>query len=229
MTAVRDEVRCTYVYVDSEKNRERNRVGTRCSQPRVNGTDRCKFHGGNSPNKIAADRAIRIENETRSNLDKFTDLWDEKHPLLDPFSLMLWEIRRSAARIEWFDARMRELTEEKELWWGLVKEEDLEASEFPGRNKTYEARENVILKMQNAERDRLNRLTKEWADHRFEALKIAGYGAFGQAMRRTIKALCEEFGLDMSDHEVRDRIRRVLGEQPNPLPDSIEPPKRGRR
>lgn len=215
---VHDENRCTYVFIDSERNRERNRVGKRCSQPRVNGTDRCKYHGGNTPGKIAKDRLAR-------SLEAFTALWPEDHPLLDPFSLMLWEIRRCANRIEWLDLQLEQLSEAKDLWWGETKQEDITASEFGGVNRTFEARETVILTLQAKERDRLNRLTKEWQDHRFEALRIAGYGAFGLAMRNAVKALAEEFGLDLRDEEIQERIRRVLAEQPDPLP-AVEAPKR---
>lgn len=213
-----DEKRCTYVYGDTPKAREKGKVGKRCGLLRINGTERCKFHGGATPRVIAKARERRFEAEQRSNLERFTDIWPSSHELLDPFSLMLWEVRRCAARIEWFDERLRELHEERDLWWGETKREKVGASEFVGTNKTFEAREHVILRMQAQERDRLNRLTKEWAEQRFEAARIAGYGAFGAALKRTIRALGDEFGLDFTDKAVQARVRRVLGDLPDPLP-----------
>lgn len=215
---VRPENQCTYVYGDTPKAREHNKVGKRCGMAKINGTDRCKFHGGATPSVIAKARKDRVENEMRTKLDRFTDLWPESHELLDPFSLMLWEIRRCAARIEWFDERLRELDDEKALWWGETKREKIGAAEFTGTNKTFEARENVILAMQAKERDRLNKLTKEWAEQRFEAARIAGYGAFGVALKRAIGALAVEFALDLTDQSVQARVRRVLGDLPDPLP-----------
>jgi hypothetical protein len=176
-----------------------------------------------SPNLVALSRKERIENEMRTNMDRFTDLWPESHELLDPFSLLLWEIRRCAARIEWFDERLREIAEERDLWWGETKREKIGASEFSGTNKTFEARENIILKLQAQERDRLNRLTKEWAEQRFEAARIAGYGAFGTALKRAIAAMASEFDLDLTDKAVQARVRRVLGDLPDPLPAQLPP------
>lgn len=210
--------RCAHIWADEPKNRERNRVGKQCGSPAVNETPYCKFHGGNTPQVQDKARKERYEAVVRTSVAGFTDLWDEDHAMLDPFSLLLWEIRRSAARIEWFDVQLAALKHEKDLWWGMTKRERIGAAEFAGTNKTYEARENVILKLQNEERQRLFALRKEWQDNRFEAAKIAGYGAFRASARAIVGALIAEFEIDVSDPEIQTRLRAALESLPEPIP-----------
>jgi hypothetical protein len=211
---------CSYHYADSPKNQEKGRVGQQCGlAAEDNGTGRCKFHGGRNP--VLVNRARREAIQAEMNRDisdgRFTGLWPDDHELLDPFSLLLWEIRRCGWRIEWYDAAIRRLGEEKEIWWGITKEEEVGATEFAGTNKTYEARENILVKMQNEERKRLFDLTKEWQGNKFEAARIAGMGAFASAARSMVARLAQELGADLSDPEVQGMIERVLLSQP-PLP-----------
>lgn len=225
-------MKCAHVYTDVPKNRERDRVGKQCGAPAVNETTFCKFHGGASEQVINKARADRYEEQVRVEVDAavrpvapggFTGLWDDDHPMLDPFSLLLWDIRRSGARIEWFDAKIEALEEERDIWWGITKREEIGASEFAGTNKTYEARENILVKMQNEERKRLQSLRDEWQNNRFEALKIAGYGAFRQSMREALLAVSAEFGIDMADPDTQERMKRALETLPEPIP-AIEAP-----
>lgn len=239
--------RCAHIYTDTPKNRDRNRVGKQCGQFAVNETPFCKWHAGNSAQVIDAHRRKRYEAEIEKEIEAatpagfarhlkhaldnpdeeevvtpndggFTKLWQEDHPMLDPFSLLLWEIRRSGARIEWFDRKLDELKDEKSLWWGMTKREVVGASEFAGTNKTYEARENVLVKMQNEERKRLQALRDEWQNNRFEAAKIAGYGAFRASTRALIAAFLDGFSLDPSDPEVQAVLRAALATLPDPIP-----------
>lgn len=214
---------CAHIYRDTPDSREKGRVGRQCGQQGINETPFCKFHGGASEQVIDKYRRERYEAEiaaqaaTAVRIGGFTDLWPESHEMLDPFSLLLWEIRRSGARIEWFDRKIDEIEEEKSIWWGITKSEVIGASEFAGTNKTYEARENVLVKMQNEERKRLQTLRDEWQNNRFEALKIAGYGAFRASMRQAIQALALEFAIDLSDPETQGRLRAVLEALPEPI------------
>lgn len=229
--------RCAHIYTDAPGNVEKNRVGKQCGQWAVNETPFCKFHAGNSTQVIDAARRKRYEAEVEEQLrvavtsidvvnaantlnavGGFTELWAEDHAMLDPFSLLLWEIRRSGARIEWFDRKLDELKDEKSLWWGITKREVIGASEFEGTNKTYEARENVLVKMQNEERKRLQALRDEWQNNRFEAAKIAGYGAFRASTRALIEALVTEFEIDTTDPEIQTRLRSALESLPDPIP-----------
>jgi hypothetical protein len=214
---------CSYHYADTPKNRELGRVGKQCGKPEEMGLDvrtgRCKFHGGRNPALLNKARREAIQSEMTQDLQdgRFTGLWPTDHELLDPFSLLLWEIRRCGWRIEWYDAKIRHLDEEKDIWWGITREEEVGAAEFAGTNRIYEARENVLVKMQNEERKRLFDLTKEWQGQKFEAARIAGMGAFATAARTMVMRLSEELGIDLSDPEVQGIIERVLTSQP-PLP-----------
>lgn len=222
--------RCAHIYSDAPGNVEKNRVGKQCGQWAVNETPFCKFHAGNSAQVIDAHRRKRFEEETERAVEAaishlpagsggtFTGLWAEDHDMLDPFSLLLWEIRRSGSRIEWFDSQIDQLSSEKSIWWGLTKQEKIGASEFAGTNKTYEARENVLVKMQNEERKRLQALRDEWQNNRFEAAKIAGYGAFRASTRALIAALVEAFEIDTADPEVQATLRAALESLPDPIP-----------
>jgi hypothetical protein len=209
--------RCNYHYADNEKNREKNRVGEQCGLgEEVNGFGRCKFHGGRNPAFIAKMRREQVQRDMDADVaeGRFTAIWPSDHELLDPFSLLLWEIRRSGARIEWLDGAIRRLDAEKEIWWGITKEEHVGAAEFAGTNKTYEARENILIKMQNDERKRLFDLTKEWQGQKFEAAKIASMGAFAISTRAMIHALAEALGADLTDEGTQDIVQRVLTSQP---------------
>ena len=217
---VRPENRCTHVYADTPKARERDKVGVQCGKPRVNETPFCEFHGGNNQVTIDKARRVRVEAEIRTQVAdlSFTDLWPEEHPKLDPFTLLLWEIRRSGQRIEWFDRRISDLTEEKSIWWGITKKEEIGASEWTGTNKTFEARENILVKMQNEERERLKKLRDEWQNNKFEAARIAGMGAFRMAMTGAIRAVALEFDIDLTDPLNQARLRNALGDLPAPIP-----------
>lgn len=209
--------KCTYIYVDSPRNQERGRVGHQCGfAPENNGTGRCKYHGGRNPRLVNVARRQIVQSAMDADISegRFTGLWPTDHELLDPYSLMLWEIRRSGWRIEWFDVKIREVKEEKDMWWGITKEESVGASEWAGTNRTYEARENILIKMQNEERKRLFDLTKEWNNARFEAARVATMGAFAVAAKDMVRSLLEALGQDLDDEGTQQMVARVLAQQP---------------
>jgi hypothetical protein len=220
----RDENRCVHVYADTPKAREKGKVGQRCGQPRINETPFCKFHGGANSSTIDKYRRQRVEDEIKAD-PSFTALWPEHHRMLDPFSLLLWEIRRCGARIEWFDAQIDRLKNEKQIWWGRTKKEQIGAAEYTGVNQTFEARENVLVKMQNEERARLVKLRNEWQSNKFEEARIVGMGAFRMAMTSAIRAVAFEFDIDLELPENQTRLRRALGDLPAPIP-ALEQPER---
>lgn len=220
---IRDENRCVYVYRDTPKARERGKVGERCGMPRANETAYCKFHGGNNQGTINAARRDRVEAEIRSD-PAFTALWPEDHPKLDPFSLLLWEIRRAGQRIEWFDRRLSELAKDRDIWWGVTKKEAIGAAEYTGVNKTFEARENILVKMQNEERERLVKLRNEWQNNKFESARIAGMGAFRTAMTQALRAFADAFEIDLADPENAARLKAALADLPVPVPPMLETP-----
>lgn len=220
---VSDEKRCTYHFIDNEKNRGLGRVGERCGRPaEPNGTGRCKFHGGKAPAMIDKVRQAEFEAEIRRDR-RFTDLVPADDARLDPFSLLLWEIRRSLGRIDYLDDKINELAEEKSLWWGMTKQEEISASEFAGTNRTYEARENILVKMQNDERKRLFDMEKEWQSNKFEATKIMAMGEFGTYARLLVTRLVQELGHDLTDQDTQEAIARVLGAMPALQIESRDP------
>jgi hypothetical protein len=223
--------KCTHVYRDTPKAREKGKVGQRCGKWQVNGTPFCEFHGGANHRTIEKAQRERFEEEIRREAPSFTEMWAEDHPLLDPFSILLWEIRRSGARIEWFDSKIEAFNEEKSIWWGISKQEEIGAAEFAGTNKTYEARENVLVKMQNEERKRLADLRRQWQDDRFEAARVAGMGAFGAAARAMIAALAQEFDIDLLDEATQLRVQHALEGLPDPIPGmrALEPTENERK
>lgn len=210
--------KCVHIYADAPKARAKGRVGQRCKKWQVNGTPYCEFHGGNNHRTIEKAQRERFQAEIEQQVPSFTDMWPEDHDLLDPFSILLWEIRRSGSRIEWFDTKISELENEKSIWWGISKQEVIGAAEFAGTNKTYEARENVLVKMQNEERKRLTDLRNQWQNDRFEAARVAGMGAFSSAARQMIAAIAEEFDIDLGDPEVQSRVQWALEALNDPLP-----------
>lgn len=209
--------RCAHVYRDTPKARAKGKVGDKCKGYRVNGTRFCKFHGGNSSHVIKHAAREKFRAEIEADLPSFASMWPEDHHLLDPFSLLLWDIRRSGARIQWYDIALANLDQE-ELHWGKTKEEEITASEFAGRNKTYEARASVLIEEQNKERKHMLTLRNAWQNDRFEAARVAGMGAFGQAARHMLIRIAEEFEIDLQDPLVQARVQSALEGLPDPIP-----------
>lgn len=201
-------MRCEHYFTDTPKNREKGRVGKQCGRPAENETPYCRFHGGNSTQVIAKAQRTKIEREAKAA--GFTDIWPENHRMLDPFTLLLWEIRRSAARIEWYDRKITELEDEKSIWWGLTKMEKVGAAEFTGTNKTFEARANILVKMQDEERVRLKALRDEWQSNRFEAAKVAAMGEFRAQTNIVLRGVLRALGHDPNDPAVRQAVAGVL-------------------
>ena len=218
---VHPENQCTHVYRDTPKARAAGKVGKRCGAARINDTPFCKFHGGANQGTIDKARKERIVAEIKAD-PSFTDLWPEDHMLLDPFSLLLWEIRRAGQRIEWFDRKIADLKEERSIWYGMTKKETIGAAEYTGTNRTFEARENVLVKMQNEERERLVKLRNEWQNNKFEAARIAGMGAFRTAMTQALRAFADEFEIDLEDPATQARLRAALVDLPVPIPARFE-------
>jgi len=195
--------------------------GDRCEANATRDSTMCVQH-----NKVESQRAKAIlRRSANARLRDFVELEPEDSELLDPFSLLLWETRRSINKIKFYDDQLLGLSSEKELWWGLVKEEQINATEFAGTNKTYEARQNQILNMQDAERKRLFELFKLWTDTKLEAARIATVGVFKVEANKLIRAVLTEFGIDLVDPENRQRIANVLITQAEHLVGALEPPR----
>lgn len=210
---------CKYVYTLPSRDGS-IQPGDRCPRASTRATDMCRRHNDQERRRA---KAI-LERGASVRLREFTELEPADSPLLDPFSLLVWETRRTLARIKWYDTQLMELKDERALWWGKVKEERVNATEFAGTNKTYEARQHELLNMQDRERKRLQDIFTFWTNAKLEAARIATVGVFKTETNKIIRAILSEFAIDTSDPAIRDRVANVLTERAEHLAEAIEPP-----
>jgi hypothetical protein len=186
----------------------------RCRKAALPNQTVCELHGGKSPAALEA----ALVRSVKTEMQKFVELAPADDWRLDPFNLLVWEVRRTIARIDWYDERLADLRSEKDLIWGLSKKERISATEFAGTNRTYEARENKFHELQRIERARLERLMAFWQNSKFEAIRVASLGGFQKSMRQMVLAVMQEFEIDAMDPEVQKRVQKALEGVPDPIP-----------
>lgn len=186
----------------------RRETGDQCKSPAILGSTVCPKHGGSAPQVRLAAEAVQI----RARLEKFTEGEPLNSRLMSPVAALEWEFARIIGRIKWYDERISELAREKDLWWGLAKKEKIGAAEYTGTNRTYEARENMLLKLQNDERTRLERLSKIWIDAKFEAARLEVNGQFAGAVNRAVREVLRSLDIDEKDAEIRRKVGLAIRE-----------------
>lgn len=144
---------------------------------------------------------------------EFTEGEPLSSPLMNPLGALEWEFARIIGRIKWFDARIVELSNDRDIWFDLVKREEVMASEFAGVNKIYEAREHTLVKMQGEERTRLANLSKIWIDAKFDAARMEAHGQFARAINRTVRAVLASLDVDVNDPSVRAKVAEAIRTQ----------------
>jgi hypothetical protein len=124
-------------------------TGRPCTRAKVPGTPRCPIHGGNAPQVRAAGQRRLAEDYARKAVATYGLPVD-----VSPTEALLNEVRWTAGHVEWLRARIQDL-EAEYLVWGKTKEEDHQATEFPGLNVTETAAINVWAQLYMAERKHL--------------------------------------------------------------------------
>lgn len=132
---------------------------------------------------------------------------------LDPLGVFEDEFRRTYGRILWLQDRIGDLKDEKDLIWGVTKEERIGASEFVGTNKTYEARIHVWEEMLRWERKHLLELTKVWVAAKLDTKRLEILREQVDYTKVLIIRALTAFGHDITEPETRAILSRVFEDE----------------
>ena len=136
---------------------------------------------------------------------------------LDPISAFEAEFRRTVGRIQWLEAQIAALEDERDLIWGQTKEEHIAAGEFPGTNRTYEARVHIYDEMLWKERKHLLEMEKVYFRTDIDRQRLGMMRQYLEGTYTSVVGLVRSLGLDPNDPGVRDKIRRMFESGPQEL------------
>lgn len=130
----------------------RCRDGSSCTSSPMKGSERCRMHGGASPQaRAAAGRRLAAA--------EWAGSFGAPAEGADPTETVLDEIRWAAGHVAWLRERVQE-TEPEALVWGVESEVEKGSGEFPGVDITRAAKSNAWVRLYGEERDRLIRMCK---------------------------------------------------------------------
>lgn len=180
----------------------------RCRKTAVRGLDVCVRHGG----KLTAQKAVARRSAVLTEMQRFVRPFTGD---VDPISVFEAEFRRTLGRIRWYDEQLAALGSAQDLVWGLTEEKRVNASEYPGTDRTYAAKVNMFEELQRWERKHLLDLENIWIKANLDERKL-------QIMRtqvdrtyaQVVRAL-EKLGLDPLDEKVRDALAEAILEPMN--------------
>ncbi|MGH3504455.1 MAG: hypothetical protein ACRDQA_26685 [Nocardioidaceae bacterium] len=130
----------------------------------------------------------------------------------DPITTFESEFRRTLGRIAWYDDQLSRLASADDLIFGLTKEEQISAAEFPGTNSTYEARSHMLNELQFRERKHLLDLEKVWIGAKLDTERLNLMKRYVEGTYSRILNALERLGLDANDPKVRDTLALALTE-----------------
>jgi hypothetical protein len=179
--------------------------GEQCKSRAMIGLTVCEMHGGKLPTLRNKSERVKIENA----MSKFVAKIDATDPENNPAVAFENEFRRTLGRIRYFDEKLAELSE-AHLIWGQTKEESINATEFIGVNKTYEARTHLYHTMQWQEREHLMKMIKISITTKFDERKLALLEQDVIALDTVITNVLTKLGHNVRDPEVRNVMRTEL-------------------
>lgn len=172
----------------------------------------CAQHGGSGP------KMSEVSHRTAA-LTAMQRFVQPYQGALDPISAYEMEYRRTYGRIQWLEEQIAGLEDERDLIYGLTKEEHITASEFTGTNRTYEARIHVYEDMLRWERKHFLELTKLWIRAGLEERKLSIIREYIDFTYSKVQEVASALGHDPRDPAVREVIMRLFKRD---LPD--QPP-----
>lgn len=178
---------------DNARCGARCRDGSTCSNAPMQGAERCRMHGGSSPQaRAAAGRRLAAAEWSRS--------FGAPAEGADPTETVLDEIRWAAGHVAWLRERVQE-TEPEALVWGVESEVEKGSGEFPGVDVTSSARSNAWVRLYGEERDRLIRMCKIAHDMGIAERHVELAERVGALMADLLRGVLAE--LDLSEEQQR--------------------------
>lgn len=163
----------------------------------------CQSHGG-SAKKL---QEVSARTPALTAMQRFVQPYDGP---LNPIDAFEKEFRRTYGRILWLEDQIAGFEDEKELIYGLVKEEHISAAEFAGTNQTYEARIHVYEDMLRWERKHFLELEKTYIRANLDERRLGVMREYLEGTYVSVTRLLTDLGHDTASPEVRDRLRRMF-------------------
>lgn len=175
----------------------------RCKKAARPGLTVCRWHGGSGPrSEAASSRTAAL-----SAMQRFVKPYEGD---LDPISAFEAEFRRTYGRIQWLEGQLGALEDERDLIWGQTKEERVNAAEFAGTNKTYEARIHVYEEMLRWERKHFLEMEKIWIKAGLEEKKLNLMRDHITYTYSKVLEAARALGFDPHEPETRDILMRLF-------------------
>ena len=126
---------------------------------------------------------------------------------LDPITAFESEFRRTVGRILWLEEQIAAFESEQDLIWGKVREEQVNAAEFAGTNKTYEARIHVFEEMLRWERKHFLDMEKVWIGAKLDERRLT----LMQSQINYTYGLCVKLALALGHDPADPGTRTIIG------------------
>jgi hypothetical protein len=182
------------------------------------GTRVCYLHGGKSP--AVQDKVQRAK--VAIGLARLVTPIDEHDIEADPIKSFEVEFRRTIAAIRYYEAKLVEITDEKDLIWGKTREDFKTATEFAGVDETYEAKIHLYEERRFQERRHLLDLQKLWVVAKLGERKLAIEQTTVDALVGAMNAVIVGMNANPNDPSVRAIVRQAIEDAANHRPPAIE-------
>lgn len=185
----------------------------RCRKPAKRGLSVCESHGGTAPRLTA----ISERTGALSAMQRFVQPYAGD---LNPITAFEMEFRRTYGRILWLEEQIAAFTDEKDLIFGLTKEERVMATEFTGTNRTYEARIHVYEEMLRWERTHFLRLESLWIKANLKEQELTMMRGHIEYTYRKVMDIVRALGHDPGDpgvHTILEAAFTTPGAAPQPI------------
>lgn len=192
---VADERPARYSNPCSAKKKGRGPAGNKegagelCRKPRVPGGERCRIHGGKSPQAMAKAQRRVAEAAALKAVATYGLAVDT-----NPVDALLDEVRWTAGHVAWLRERVQEV-EQDALVWGRTKVDDMRATEFAGVNTTEAAVPNIWLDLYQRERKHLVDVCKAAIAANIDERRVRLAERQGELLVNVIQAILRDLAL----------------------------------
>lgn len=193
----------------------RKSTGERCKSYAMVGFNTCKAHTPIAARNSLATKQALIEKKLTLDV-RFRDVVVRRDdPAASPITALDTELRRTLARIQYYDDKINEL-KESELVWGKTQEvvESGDGGYVVGSTSNHkvisESRMHEYIKLQNIERDRLLAIEKIWISAKLGEAHLEVQRQAVANLDIAITRVLTRLGKDVQDPEVRNVVRSEL-------------------
>lgn len=201
---VEDESRrCTFTRMKDGKRQ-------RCKRAASVGLDVCDSHGGQLPQPQRKSRTAKAVGALHALITPVpAGDWEA-----NPGNALLMDVRRTIAGIRYYDEKIAQLEDERDLIWGLSSEERVDGYEkgdlIHKTTRQYTSEMNGFVKLRLEERKHLLNLTKVWISAKLDEKRIEIEEQTVFALNTVIVNILRAVGKDVNDPDIRRVVRDQL-------------------